>query len=104
MKAQRDGRGRFLPGNTESIGNKGNTHPKYGNQNARKHGFFSKVVHGQRIEGDDLILTAYHKGVAIRFLKGEWELLEDGFIIIGPKAEAASHLLGLPLKKVKIHS
>lgn len=34
----RDGLGRFLPGNQIARGNKGNRKPKYGNKNALKHG------------------------------------------------------------------
>lgn len=39
----RDERGRFLPGNRESVGNKGNRRPKWGNQNARVHGLYSRA-------------------------------------------------------------
>lgn len=42
MVKQRDELGRFLRGNTVAKGNKGNTNAKWGNQNALKHGLFSK--------------------------------------------------------------
>ena len=35
--------GRFLPGNKIALGNKGNQNPKWGNKNAEKHGYYSKV-------------------------------------------------------------
>lgn len=38
---QRDSRGRFIKGNIIAKGNKGNTHPKWGNKNALKHGLYS---------------------------------------------------------------
>ncbi|WP_225340644.1 hypothetical protein [Lysinibacillus capsici] len=101
---QRDTKGRFLPGNTIAKGNSGNTKPKYGNQNAKKHGLFSKVLHGQEIVGDDLILYAFHKGIAIRFYKGEWQDHGDGFTIFGDKAEKAASLLGMSFEKVMIKS
>lgn len=43
-KSQRDERGLFLKGNNIAAGNKGNTFPKFGNQNALKHGLFATVV------------------------------------------------------------
>lgn len=36
--------GRFLPGNKSAAGNKGNTHPKWGNKNAVKHGLYATVI------------------------------------------------------------
>ena len=35
MQRQRDERGRFVRGNTVAVGNKGNRHSKYGNENAK---------------------------------------------------------------------
>lgn len=34
--------GKFLPGNKTALGNRGNTKPKWGNENAVKHGLFAK--------------------------------------------------------------
>lgn len=99
---QRDAKGRFLPGNTAAQGNRGNIKPKYGNQNAKKHGLFAKVLHGQEIVGDDLILYAFHKGIAIRFYKGEWRDQGDGFTIFGDKAEKAASLLGMQFERVRL--
>lgn len=42
MIKQRDYLGRFIKGNTVARGNKGNTAPKYGNQNALRHGLFAQ--------------------------------------------------------------
>lgn len=100
MQRQRDERGRFLPGHVISKGNRGNRNSKYGNQNARKHGLFSKQLFSQKIIGDDLILIAIHKGVAVRFFKGEWINHGDGFTILGEKAVYAQQVLGLSFKPV----
>lgn len=102
MQRQRDELGRFVIGNTVAVGNKGNCYAKYGNKNAKKHGLFEKVLHGQEIVGDDLILYAFHKGIAIRFYKGEWQDHGDGFTIFGDKAERAASLLGMQFKRVKV--
>lgn len=102
MPRQRDERGRFLPGHTISKGNRGNGHSKYGNQNARKHGMNSRQLFSQKIIGDDLILIALHKGLAIRFFKGEWIDHGDGFTILGEKAIHAQQVLGWNLKPVKV--
>lgn len=103
MQRQRDERGRFLTGHSISKGNRGNRRAKYGNQNARKHGLFSKQLFGQEIIGDDLILIAIHKGVAVRFFKGEWINHGDGFTILGEKAIHAQQLLGWNFKQVKVN-
>ena len=44
---ERDVRGRFLPGNQVARGNRGNRQPKYGNNNAMKHGLYSQLKQGQ---------------------------------------------------------
>ncbi|GEM_PF-1938973 len=102
MLRQRDERGRFVRGNTVAVGNKGNRHSKYGNENAKKHGMYSKLLFAQEIVGDELILHAFHKGVSIRFYEGEWINNRDSFIILGEKGEQAKELLGMPFKRVKV--
>lgn len=102
MQKQRDARGRFVRGHTISVGNKGNRTPKYGNQNAKKFGFHSKAYFGQKIIGDDLILIALHKGLAVRFTKSEWINHGDGFTILGEKAVYVQENLRMPLKRVKV--
>lgn len=41
---ERDARGRFLPGNQVARGNRGNRQPKYGNNNAMKHGLYNRYT------------------------------------------------------------
>ena len=102
MQRQRDERGRFLRGNTVSVGNRGNHYAKYGNANAKKHGMHSKLLFAQQIVDNELILHAIHRGVSIRFYAGEWINEGDSFIILGEKGELAKELLGMQFKRVKI--
>ncbi len=49
-----------------------------------------------------MILYALHKGIAVRFFKGEWVLDGEGFIIFGDKAIYAKDLLGMQFKRVVV--
>lgn len=61
--------GRFLPGNQVAAGNKGNTRPKWGNQNAMKHGFCSNISF-LRLRDDGSLLAQS---------KGSYLLIKPGF-------------------------
>lgn len=61
--------GRFLPGNQVAAGNKGNRKPKWGNQNAMKHGFCSNISF-LRLQEDESLLAQS---------KGNCLLIKPGF-------------------------
>ncbi|MGG4462630.1 hypothetical protein ABEO79_00235 [Micromonospora provocatoris] len=48
--------GRFMKGNTASIGNKGNRNPKWGNKNAVKHGLYETVILPKILDNGNLSL------------------------------------------------
>jgi hypothetical protein len=59
--------GRFLKGNKAAVGNKGNTKPKWGNKNARKHGFYCTFLYPRILEDGRLVIYKVGKTpVAIR--------------------------------------
>lgn len=58
----RDVRGRFVPGNQIAKGNKGNHNSKWGNKNARKHGFYA---------GIDLLEVCTDGWLHIRFINNK---------------------------------
>lgn len=57
MNKQRDKLGRFIRGNTIAKGNKGNTKPKYNNQNALKHGLFANIPAIKTLEDGSLYIS-----------------------------------------------
>lgn len=96
--AQRDERGRFLPGNSIAVGNKGNTNPKYNNKNAIKHGFFSYNVPGANAlmpsySGDSLILII--NGQAVGVLKNQYWEKDNENATVNPEATEMLSVLGV---------
>lgn len=67
--------GRFLPGNREAVGNKGNRKPKWGNQNALKHGFFTTAFIVPIIKDRKLYLSK--KGIPSVVIGPEGFLVDD---------------------------
>ncbi|RKQ13449.1 hypothetical protein [Ureibacillus endophyticus] len=97
MQLQRDEKGRFVRGNTISVGNKGNTYPKWGNKNAKKHGFFSCLFEPVLSRDKEILTIAISMNSFVSFSPGEWERLKNGEIsIYGPKAEFLESI-GMPL-------
>lgn len=89
----RDTRGRFIKGNTIAKGNKGNTESKWGNQNALKHGIYSRYKGLNYIKGFVyVIVNNYSVGV----LSPKDYVINDGYgteKIIYIKRRAAKYLM-----------
>ncbi|MCY7110831.1 hypothetical protein MK435_08185 [Streptococcus oralis] len=78
---ERDVRGRFLPGNQVARGNRGNRQPKYGNNNAMKHGLYNRYT--GLLPGRSGSLSIYKNGVYLGSLhKKYYHITEKGEIMI----------------------
>lgn len=89
MKRQRDELGRFVKGNTVARGNKGNRQPKYGNQNALKHGLYARtyLYYIKRLDDGSLLLN---NGInPIRINKDGYKVKNDRIYI---RNDVADHL------------
>ena len=93
---ERDARGRFLPGNQVARGNRGNRQPKYGNNNAMKHGLYNRYT--GLLPSRSGSLSIYKNGVYLGFLRKEYFYTTDkGEIMVDVKAvQRLIDVYGLP--------
>ncbi|HEM6577781.1 hypothetical protein [Streptococcus orisratti] len=92
----RDRFGRFLPGNQAAVGNRGNRKPKYGNNNAMKHGLYHQytgVLHSRN--GG---LSIYNNGIYLGTLPEKYyHTTEAGELMIDILAvQCLIGVFGLP--------
>lgn len=99
MRKQRDEKGRFLPGNQVALRNKGNQSPKYGNQNAKKHGFYSKSNFTIRFQVDGSICVYTLAGFTYLVQREEWARDESGRIWIADEAAENLKRIGVHLEQ-----
>lgn len=95
-KMDRDRFGRFLPGNQVAVGNRGNREPKYGNNNAMKHGLYHQytgVLHSRN--GG---LSIYNNGIYLGTLPEKYyHTTEAGELMIDILAvQCLIGVFGLP--------
>lgn len=93
---ERDVRGRFLPGNQVARGNRGNRQPKYGNNNAMKHGLYNRYT--GLFPSRNGSLSIYKNGVYLGSLRKEYfHTTDKGEIMIDVKAvQRLTDVYGLP--------
>lgn len=94
---QRDKRGRFVKGNTVSVSNKGNTYPKWGNSNAKKHGLHA--AHFPPVIKKGNLYVYISRVSAVVFRKGEWKRNDNGRIQIFGEKVLFLQSIGMPLEE-----
>lgn len=93
---ERDNGGRFLHGNQVARGNRGNRKPKYGNNNAMKHGLYNRYTGVLRSRGGGL--SIYNNGVYLGSLPEKYyHTAETGELMIDILAvQCLVEVFGLP--------